>query len=367
MELSSGSPFRGAVLEKLKCFLHDNGLKYDQGVEYSIFLSEDDRIAATGSLDGSVLKCVAVSSSFRSEGLAARIISELVSEAARRGHFHLFLFTKPENYELFDDLGFYPIAKTGQVLLMENKKNGVQQFVDALHGAASRDTSAGAGSGVLQGADSRKTVTGAASRGAADSSLIGAIVVNCNPFTLGHLYLMETAAKQCGLLYIFVVSENKSRFSAETRLDLVSQGTAHLPNVRVCPTGPYLVSAATFPDYFLKDSGTVSAETLNTELDLTIFAQCFAGPLGIKRRYVGTEPFDRVTAVYNKQMGELLPSFGIEVVEIPRLENSGGAVSASRVRRLLDEGSFEAVRELVPLTTYDYLIKNQGGAQGEKS
>ena len=330
MELSNGSPFRGAALEKLVSFLNDCGLKYDERVEYSICLTEGDRIAATGSLDGTVLKCVAVSPAFRSEGLAARIISELVSEAARRRHFHLFLFTKPENQELFDDLGFYPIAKTDQVLLMENKKRGVEQFVASL-------------------------------KKPEPAAEVGAIVANCNPFTLGHLYLIETAAKKCELLYIFIVSENKSSFSAETRLELVRKGISRLTNVHLCSTGPYLVSAATFPDYFFKDSGEVSALTINTSLDIAIFAECFARPLGIKRRYVGTEPFDPVTSVYNKQMKELLPAYGIEVVEIPRLENSGGAVSASRVRRMLKEGNLDEIRELVPPTTYEYLVKTEVG------
>jgi [citrate (pro-3S)-lyase] ligase len=330
MELYTGAPFRGTALEKLICFLSDCGLKYDERVEYSICLMEDDNIAATGSLDGAVLKCVAVSSAFRSEGHAARIISELVKEAGRRGHFHLFLFTRPENQELFDDLGFYPIAKTDQVLLMENKKQGIKQFVASLNKPE-----------------------------AAAVPVIGAIIANCNPFTRGHLYLIETAARQCGLLYIFIVSENKSSFPAETRLELVRRGIAHLPNVCLCSTGPYLVSAATFPDYFLKDlPGAVSIQAINTSLDLAIFAECFARPLGIKQRYVGTEPFDPVTSVYNRQMKELLPSYGIEVIEIPRLEESGSAVSASRVRRMLAEGNLDAIRGLVPPATYEYLVKN---------
>jgi len=355
MELSTGSPFRGAALERLVSFLRECGLKYDERVEYSICLTEDDKIAATGSLDGAVLKCVAVSSAFRSEGLAAKIISELISEAGRRGRFHLFLFTKPENQELFDDLGFYPIAKTDQVLLMENKKRGVEQFVASLKKPV---TAAEPAAGRAPQGSSKASV---ASESSHDSSTAtGAIVANCNPFTSGHLYLIETAARQCGLLYLFIVSENKSAFPAETRLELVRRGIAHIPNVHLCSTGPYLVSAATFPDYFLKDSpGAVSPQTLNTSLDLAIFAECFARPLGIKRRFVGTEPFDPVTSVYNKQMKEILPAYGIEVIEIPRMENSGGAVSASRVRRMLAEGNLDAVRELVPPTTYEYLINNR--------
>lgn len=337
MELSSGSPFRGGALEELKSFLRECSLDYDEQVEYSVCLADNGEMAATGSLDGYVLKCLAVSPKHASEGLAARIVSELVNEAARRRRFHLFLFTKPENEELFGGLGFYRVAKTNAVLLMENKKHGIQQFVAELR--TPDDPLAGA----------------------------GAIVANCNPFTLGHQYLIETAAKQqCDPLYLFIVSEDRCHFSAEARLQLVRLGTAHLPNLRICPTGPYLVSAATFPDYFLKDSpGAVSPRTLNTELDIAIFAECFARPLGISRRFVGTEPLDEVTAVYNEQMKMILPSYGIGLVEIPRLEHSGAALSASRVRSLLDEGNIEAVREMVPQGTYEFL-KN-GGGRVEKS
>jgi [citrate (pro-3S)-lyase] ligase len=332
MELISGSPFRGAVLEKLKVFLEQRGLKYDNRIEHSVCLVENDKIAATGSLDGSVLKCLAVASEFTNEGLAAKIVSELVNEAARKKRFHLFLFTKPENGELFGGLGFYRVAKTDSVLLMENKKNGVKNFAVALKAPENFSVET------------------------------GAIVANCNPFTKGHLYLVETAAKECGLLYLFIVAENKSVFPAEVRLELVRRGTAHLSNVRVCSTGPYLVSAATFPDYFLKDKpGAVSPLSINTELDIAIFAECFARPLGITRRYVGTEPFDEVTAVYNKQMKAILPRYGIEVIEIPRLENSGGPLSASRVRRLLEKGTLGEIQEIVPPEVYEYLLKNPCG------
>jgi [citrate (pro-3S)-lyase] ligase len=348
MELSCGFPFRGAALEKLRSFLFDCGLTYDTRVRYSVCLTEGDRIAASGSLDGSVLKCIAVSPDFRDEGLAARVVTELVTEAGRNGCFHLFLFTKPENEALFTDLGFYPIAKIPESLLMENKKNGVADFVAglAVPGISAEHS----------GADARFSAS-AADSGA--SGEIGAVVVNCNPFTNGHLYLIETAARQCGALHIFIVSEDGgAAFSADVRRDLVIAGTAHLSNVYPHPTGPYLISAATFPDYFLKNGpGAAPPETVNTRLDLAIFAERFARPLGITCRFVGSEPSDRLTAEYNRQMKEVLPSYGIRVAEIPRIESGGEAVSAGRVRRLLSEGNLPAIRELVPPTTFARLEK----------
>ena len=330
MEVRIGCPFEGKFLEQLCAFLASNGLTYDERVTYSLCLVEDERIAAAGSLDGNVLKCIAVSKDFQEAGLAAQIISGLVSEAARNGIFHLFIFTKPQNESLFASLGFYAIAKTGDVLLMENKKNGVHDFVSALS-----DTTKKLMAGISEG----KT---------------GAIVMNCNPFTRGHQYLIETAAQQCACLHVFVVSENKSAFPAGARYALVKAGTAHVANALVHPTGPYLISSATFPDYFFKDS--VSPAAVNTELDLVIFAERFALPLGITRRFVGTEPFDQVTAAYNSQMKRVLPRYGIEVVEIERLAQNAKPVSASSVRELLAAGKMEEIRELVPPATFEFLL-----------
>jgi [citrate (pro-3S)-lyase] ligase len=333
VEINTGFPFRGKALEELRGFLKQNGLKYVEGVEFSVVLREENRIAAAGSLDGRVLKCVAVSPEFQGTGAAAQVVTELIAEAARRGHYHLFLFTKPENENLFGSLGFFSITKTSDVLLMENKKDGVKNFV--------RDIE-------------KNTLPG----DEADNKPIGAVVVNCNPFSKGHRYLIETAAKQCVLLHVFVVAENKSAFPAGVRMNLVTAGAAGIPNVRVHSTGPYLVSSVTFPDYFLKD--TVSPEQVNTELDIKIFAEHFAKPLGISVRFAGTEPFDPVTLKYNRQMAEVLPRYGIRFVEIPRLESGGAAVSASRIRKLLQEGNVEAVRELVPETTMNYLLSMKG-------
>ena len=325
MDIQYGSPFRGRALESLKSFLMEQGLDYDEQVQWSVCVMDGTQIAATGSLDENVLKCIAVAPAYQSEGLAARIVTGLINKAAEQGRHHLFIFTKPGNEELFSELGFYTIAGTAKAALMENKKDGIARFVSGLKKPAGENRA-------------------------------GAIVANCNPFTKGHLYLIETAASQCDVLHLFILSEDKSEFPAELRRELVVRCTAHIPNVIVQPTGPYLVSGATFPEYFLKDS---SPQKINAELDLTIFAECFARPLGISRRYAGTEPYCPTTAAYNRQMKEVLPRFGIELVEIPRLEIPGKdglqAVSASRVRKLLKEGAVEEIEALVPPETFKYL------------
>jgi [citrate (pro-3S)-lyase] ligase len=339
MRMHCGFPFRGAALERLRVFLRDLGLKYDEGIEYSVCMRDGERIAASGSLDGNVIKCVAVSPDYQSGGLAASVLTELIAEASRGGHHHLFLFTRPQNGILFGNFGFYPVAETSDVLLMENRKNGIASFVSGL-----------------------RRPGGPAAAGAPVAGATGAIVANCNPFTRGHLYLIEEAVRECAAVHLFIVSEDKSVFSADERYALVLAGVSHLPSVYVHRTGPYLVSSVTFPDYFLKDAA--DARAVNTVLDLTVFAERFALPLGIGLRFVGEEPFDAVTREYNRQMRDILPRYGIEVREIPRLETGGAAVSASRVRKLLEEGDVRAAGELVPAATYEYLEKRYGGKAG---
>jgi [citrate (pro-3S)-lyase] ligase len=322
MKLDYASPPRGRKLERIRAFLAELSLDWDHTIEQTVCLLENDEIVATGSLRQNVLLCIGVDPSLQGEGLTATIVTELVKLAIQAGKAHLFLFTKPENETVFTSLGFYPVAGTSDVLLLENRRDGIRRFVQSLR---------------------QPRVDG----------VIASAVVNCNPFTNGHLYLIEKAAGECDLLHLFVLSEDRSAFPASVRLQLVQENTAHLPNVIVHPTADYLISSATFPDYFHKEKGMSSQ--INCKLDLTIFATHFAHPMGITRRYVGSEPNCGVTAAYNRQMKSFLPTMGIEVVEIPRYETGGQPVSASRVRTLLQEGRLDAIKPLVPPATFAYL------------
>lgn len=190
-----------------------------------------------------------------------------------------------------------------------------------------------------------------------DTGVRGAIVMNCNPFTLGHQFLIRQSAKKVDHLYIFVVEEDKSFFPFKDRIELVKAGTKDIKNVVVVPSGKLIISSVTFPGYFLKDSP--DSVGVDTSLDVDIFARYIAGPLGITKRFVGEEPIDIVTRNYNESMKEILPRYGIEVDEIKRKEESGGVISASRVRRALKAGNFEMIRCLVPDTTYQYLCENK--------
>lgn len=324
MELQILQRISGRKLAQWTALLEKTGLQGQPDAECTVLLFEEDILVATGSRQGNLLKYIAVDPAFQGEDLTARVLTALRQDAMAAGHRHLFLYTKPQNQYLFSSLFFYPVARTEQVLLMENRQAGLKSFLQSCP---------------VQQAQGP----------------VGAAVMNCNPFTLGHQYLIETAAKDCDRLYVFVLSEDASRFSPADRLEMVKRGTAHLPNVTVLPTGPYLISSATFPTYFLKDRE--QAPRIQCLLDIEIFARHYGPHFGITCRYVGTEPLSPLTGQYNEALKAHLPEYGIAVKEIPRLCSGEAPVSATAVRGALDTG--KEFRHLVPATTYEYLL--QGG------
>lgn len=187
---------------------------------------------------------------------------------------------------------------------------------------------------------------------------VGAVVMNCNPFTLGHLHLIEYAAAKVDFLYIFVVEEDKSIFPFKDRINLVRQGVSDIKNVYVTGSGKVMISTITFPTYFIKDNPATAA--LDASFDVEIFARYVAPELNISYRFVGEEPFDAVTRNYNRRMKEILPQFGINIVEIPRKKfyYSGNEIiiSASKVREYLKVKNFDALKKLLPAVTYEYLL-----------
>ena len=180
----------------------------------------------------------------------------------------------------------------------------------------------------------------------------GAIVMNCNPFTYGHRHLIERAAGEVDRLYVFVVEEDKSFFKFADRLEMVKAGVADLPNVAVFPSGRFMISSLTFPEYFMKDY--VKERNFDVSSDVRTFCERIAPGLGITVRFAGAEPFDPVTANYNACMARLLPRHGIRFCEVPRFEVAGrGAVNATEVRRLVAAADWTALEALVPPSTLE--------------
>lgn len=315
----------GKANAKWQDLLEKSGLCTDNCMDTTVLLYDEEKLIATGSRYENILKCIAVDPSRQGEDLTSKIITALRQDAFEAGFNHLFLYTKPENMSVFSSLFFYPIVQTDSVLLMENKQSGIKNFINSIK------------------IHPRGTV--------------GSCVMNCNPFTLGHRYLIETASKQCDHLFVFIVSEDKSYFPFKDRFEMVKLGTADLKNVTVVETGPYLISSATFPTYFLKDRE--KAEEIHCMLDIEIFSKYFASAFNITKRFVGTEPLSPMTASYNETLKKYLPQKGIDVIELPRLISDGLPISASKVRELIKAEDFDLLKSFIPKTTFDFII-NKG-------
>ena len=308
--------------------LNAEGIRLDPNVDYTCaMLDEDYNVIATGSCFKNTLRCMAVSSAHQGEGLMNDIVTHLVNYQYGRGNYDLFLYTKTQSSKFFSGLGFTEIARIeGQVSFMENRRTGFADYLKKL------------------AADSTK------------KGISGAIVMNANPFSLGHLYLVEKAAAECNLLHLFIVSEDASYFPADVRKRLVMEGTAHIPNIRYHDTGQYIISQATFPSYFQKNEDAVIES--HARLDIDVFVR-IAETMHITRRYVGEEPASLVTGIYNTIMTEELPKHGIECVVVPRKTSDDQIISASTIREAIRTGDEETLEKMCPPATLAYLHSDE--------
>lgn len=320
--ISQVRPTDRRALAQIDALLTQEGISRDANLDYTCAMYDEDyQIVATGSCFANTLRCFAVSGAHQGEGLLNQVITHLMDIQYQRGNLHLFLYTKINSAKFFHDLGFYEIARVDDTLVfMENRKNGFSDYLADLSQTKREGTSA-------------------------------ALVMNANPFTLGHQYLAETAASRCDTLHIFIVSEDASLVPFSVRKRLVLAGTSHLPNVICHDSGPYIISNATFPSYFLKDEEAVIKS--HARLDLIIFSR-IAEALSVTCRYVGEEPFSQVTGIYNQIMSDQLPAAGIDCVILPRKQSGDKPISASYVRQLLQKRDFESLKLLVPDSTLDY-------------
>jgi [citrate (pro-3S)-lyase] ligase len=317
------------VMEEIRQLLSANNLELETGVDVFVVCREQGHVIACAGLYHNTIKCIAVAEAWRGESLSLRLASEVIKLAAERGQFHLFLYTPPNRLTFFRGWGFYPLVEVPQLVpLMENSPVAIQRYCDSLR--AQRQP----------------------------GQTIGGIVLNANPFTLGHRYLVEQAAQECDWLHVFVVREDASVFAYADRFALVAAGVQHLDKLTLHHGSDSIISRAAFPGYFLKEQAMIDKSW--AAVDLPVFREYIAPALGITHRYVGTEPFDPVTNAYNADMESWLHQAAsaappITVVEVPRAAIGGTPISASAVRRLLEQGDFSRIKELVPTTTLKFL------------
>lgn len=306
--------------------LVEANLDSQETVDYTTGIYIDERLVATGSYQGNTIKCIAVSDDYQSENLLTKVVVELMDVLKSNGQYHYFVYTSLKNKVYFESLGFKSIVESDLVAFMEFGSPNIQAYIQYL------------------------------SQFKHDGNN-GAIVMNANPFTNGHLYLIEYASQRQNHVYVFVLSEDKSEFTTAERMKLVKRGTNHLKNVTVLPTADYMVSSATFPSYFLRDKAQEAIASVQAKLDALLFKEKIASVLNIIRRYVGEEPYSKVTDIYNQAMREEFgSSLSLEV--IPRKESHGNIISATKVRKAIEDGDERLLKEFLPKTTYDYLVES---------
>lgn len=380
MEIQTLNPTTPRQRQRIEAFLKRNGLRFDDMHYYAAVTDDDGEMIAGGGLKGNVIKCVAVDDAHKGEAIANTLISHLIAHANDEGHSNVMLFTKPKNRQLFESLSFRLLAEAPEAVLMETGIGGINNTVEALkkireesekykeYNKECKENNKECKENSEECKEEEKTNLNTSTPQHHNTTTPhhlnpstpqplttttprrGVVVMNCNPFTLGHRYLIEQAAKQVERLFVMVVREDCSLFAYAERKAMVEQGVAHLENVTVIDGSEYAISQTTFPTYFLKRLD--DAADTQMLLDLDLFRRHIAPALGATVRFIGTEPTDQLTRRYNQLMHEVLA----DVRETARLEKKGNAVSASRVRKAMEQGDMSTIRQLVPPTTLPYII-----------
>jgi len=295
-------------------------------------------LVGTGSHKGRILKYIAVAPKYRDTTAFALIVT-FFTEKLLSIYKHTFVFTRPENSIRFRGLGYSEIACAPPLFcVLEFGFESIltyQTYLNQIKQTTQTDN-------------------------------IASIVVNCNPFTNGHLYLIEKASQESELVYLFVVEENHSVFPFHIRWNLIEQGIKHLKNVIMVKGGMYIVSGSIFPSYFLKNETVSAVMEKQAELDVTIFANYIVPKLDIKKRYVGNEVYCKTTAAYNRAMHKILPDKGVKMIEIERKtngQNTAGEpnyISASKIRQALKMNQNELIKDFLPASTFEFLTSIEG-------
>lgn len=339
-------------INDVKQLLASAGLELDPFVTKTFGMYDGDQLVATGSVSGNTIRSICIDKMYQGQSAINKLMTHLIDYLYSIGKDHIFIYTKPENSKSFEYLGFFPLMNTGKVLLIDSKKNGIYTYLEEIKEKQ------------LKYNDKKVKVNSSANEMNSKDWVIGSIVMNGNPFTKGHKYLVEKALETCDELYVFVVWEQKSLFPNDVRFKLIKEGLKEYDQVHVVKGEDYIISSATFPTYFLKADDDLVLE--HAKLDLMIFRDIITQYLGITRRYVGEEKLCATTRKYNEQMKVTFANSNISVIEIPRKKQDNKLISASYVRDYIKRDEWNNIENMVPTTTYDFLRSNEAKSILEK-
>lgn len=309
-----------AKIEKLLC---EENLKNDFIEEYAIILSDEDELIAVIGRYLNNLRCLVIKKEYRNYNLANILIDFMIKRIYKNHFKEIFVFTKPINFKIFQNLGFRIIYNNDEFGFLTNRFDLLNKYLKYLLNEKE------------------------------DKENSSVIVMNANPFTKGHEYLIKKACENSSFVYVIMVSEEASLFTYKERLDMIKLAIQKFSNVKILEGSNYLVSKNVFPSYFLPSKEEVVKQQII--LDSFIFVNYIVPALNIKKRFVGEEPFSITTNLYNQIMTEVFKTKEIELIIIPRKKYQDKSISATQVRKLFIQGNFEEISQLVPTSSLNYL------------
>ena len=313
-------------INKVKEFLASFGLSYEDSIDKTLYIEDNDKIIATISKEKDIIKCLAISNSYQSENLSSVLVSKIL-EKMREENIHSYMvFTKAIYENTFINLGFKKLVNTSNTVMLEG---GIDSIEDAIN--------------------KMKIKIQAEYGNITDDIKVGSVVMNANPVTLGHQHLIEKSVLENDLTLVFVVEEDNQEFDFQSRYSLVYLTCKKYENVVVLPASKYIVSKKTFPTYFLNKDIVDSEVSL---IDALIFKKYFMEKLKIDKRYVGSEVKEKMSD-YNNTLKTILQD---KLVLIDRIQQDGTTISASYVRSLLKEGNVEKALEYIPRECYSIFM-----------
>ncbi|MDV3158388.1 MAG: hypothetical protein Q8753_01890 [Pigeon pea little leaf phytoplasma] len=120
------------------------------------------------------------------------LISFIIKRIYKENFNEIFVFTKPINFTIFKKLGFKLIYFNEDFGFFTNRYDYFEEYL------------------VYLSEIQKKNIV-------SNMNNISAIVMNANPFTKGHQYLVQTASNNSDFVYLIMVKEDISLFSGRQR------------------------------------------------------------------------------------------------------------------------------------------------------
>ncbi len=168
--------------------------------------------------------------------------------------------------------------------------------------------------------------------------MIALIPGSYDPITLGHVNIIERAAKIADKVYVAVMNNDSAKhssvlssktymFEMETRLELVKLSLEHIENVEVISSSGMLI------DLFDDLSADVVIKGIRTSADLE---------------------YEMIHAKWNKEHNSRL-----ETMFLPADETLA-SISSTLVREYIEKGEYDMLKGIISLKSIDFLkAKNE--------